>query len=328
MKKIVVFGATGNIGAYLVDYLADKIDRSKFEIIAVGRKETKFFDRYGIEYISLDVEREADFQKLPRDDVYAVVNLVGILPAYLNENAPFRYIDVNIIGAVRILEYARACRADRCLYTQTWADQAGYWGKRKILSPDLPRKLVFTGDHAFYAITKCMVVDAMKFYKEEYGVKDFIFRLPNVYLYHPRKTYFVNGVEKKIAYRYMIDCAQTGRDLELWGDPSAYKDILYVKDLCKMMYLSILTSVDGGTYNAGTGRKTTLLKQIQGIKKVFGTPKTKIIYRPEKESFTSFVMDISNARADLGYEPEYAYLQYLKDYKIEKDSERFIELWS
>ena len=32
----------------------------------------------------------------------------------------------------RVLEYARKCHADRVLYTQTWAEQAGYWGKEKF----------------------------------------------------------------------------------------------------------------------------------------------------------------------------------------------------
>lgn len=30
-----------------------------------------------------------------------------------------------------------------------------------------------------------MIVDTMEYYKQEYGLKNFVFRLPNVYLYHP-----------------------------------------------------------------------------------------------------------------------------------------------
>lgn len=329
MKKIVIFGATGNIGAYFVDYCKNRLDLTKYEIIAVGRKKTDYFQKCGVEYFNVDICNETDFNKLPVDDVYAVVNLAGLLPAYLKQYDPFKYVDTNICGALRILEYARKNHADRALYTQTWSVQGGYWGKTDVLSPSMPKSLLYTGDHAFYCITKSMIEETMEFYKQEYGIKNFVFRLPNVYLYHPDKTYYVNGVEKKVAYRYMIDLASQGKDIELWGDPNAFKDILYIKDLCQMMYKALFADIDGGVYNAGTGKKTTLLEQIRGMIDVFSPVnlKSQIIYKPEESSFTSFVMDIDNAKRDLGYEPEYTYLKYLEDYKKEQIEKRFDNLW-
>lgn len=329
MKKIIIFGATGNIGAYFVDYCKKQLYGTEFQVIAVGRKNTDFFQDMGIDYINVDVCKREDFQKLPTEDIYAVVNLIGLLPAYLKEYNPFAYVETNINGALRILEYARINHADRALYTQTWSVQGGYWGKHEELSPKMPKSLIYTGDHAFYCITKSMVEETMEFYKQEYGLKNFVFRLPNVYLYHPRKTYYVNGVEKKIAYRYMIDLAEQGKDIELWGNPNAFKDILYIKDLCQLMYKALFANVDGGIYNAGTGVKTTLLEQIQGMIEVF-SPKdkpSKIIYKPKGSSFTSFVMDISNAKEELGYEPEFTYKKYLEDYKKEQYYKRFNKLW-
>ena len=44
MKKILIFGATGNIGVYFVDYCKKIIDTEKYELIAVGRKKTNFFE--------------------------------------------------------------------------------------------------------------------------------------------------------------------------------------------------------------------------------------------------------------------------------------------
>ncbi|MBQ7070198.1 MAG: NAD(P)-dependent oxidoreductase [Ruminococcus sp.] len=330
MKKIVIFGATGYIGAYLTDCLYNELSNSDYEIIAVGRRKTDHFDKYPLRYIRLDVRNADDFDKLPFDGVFAAVNLTGILPAYFSSFDPFAYIDTNISGSIRIMEYARKCGADRVLYTQTWAEQAGYWGKTQVLSPGLPRKLIYSGDHAFYSVTKAMVADSMRFYKEEYGVKDFVFRLPNVYMYAPQKSYFVDGIEKPIGYRRMIDKAANGEDIELWGDPDAFKDILYVKDLCQMMKKALTADIDGGTYNAGTGVRTTLREQIEGYIKVFSPcpEKVRIIERPEKDSFVSFVMDIQNARNELGYEPQYRFLDYLKDYKKEQELKRFDELWS
>lgn len=330
MKKVIIFGATGNIGVYLTDYCKQNLNPAEYEVIAVGRKKTDFFEKLGVNYINVDIRKNEDFEKLPVTDVYAIVNAVGLLPAYLKDYDPFAYVETNINGALRILEYARKSDADRVLYTQTWAELAGYWGNEEVLSPKMPRKLKYTGDHAFYAITKSMIVDTMEHYKQEYGVKNFVFRLPNVYLYHPAKYYYVDCVKKPIAYRYMIDRATQGEPIEMWGNPDAFKDILYVKDLCQLMCKAMTAPVDGGIYHAGTGIKTTLREQIEGMVDVFSPAdhRSEIIERPEKATFTSFVMDIENAREELGYEPKFTYRKYLEDYKKEQELKRFDALWT
>ena len=329
MKKIVLFGATGNTGMYFADYCLKNLDKSKYELICVGRKATHWFKNNGITYHQVDIRYEDDFSKLPADSVHAVINMAGILPAYLKEYDPFKYIDTNVTGGMRILEYARKTGADRVLYAQTWAEMAGFWGKETVLSPKLERKLCYTGDHAFYAITKSMIIEAMKHYQEEFNIKSFVFRLPNIYLYNPQKTYYVDGVEKPIAYRYMIDKAIKGETIEMWGNPDAFKDIVYVKDFCQMVFKATFADVNGGTYNVGTGVKTTLRQQIEGMVKVFSPENAPsvIIEKPEKPTFTSFVMDIENAKKDLGYAPEFDYIAYLEDYKREMKENRFDGLW-
>jgi UDP-glucose 4-epimerase len=148
-------------------------------------------------------------------------------------------------------------------------------------------------------------------------------------MYAPQKYYYVDGIERPIGYRRMIERAESGSDMELWGDPGSFKDILYIKDLCQMMCKALTSDNNGGIYNAGTGVKTTLREQIEGIIRVFSPApeKVRIIERPEKGSFTSFVMDIDNAVQDLGYAPEYDYISYLEDYKKEQQLKRFDRLW-
>ena len=331
MKKIIIFGATGNIGCYFTDYCKHHLDLNEYEIVAVGRKKTEFFRKNKIKYINVDLNSDFDFDKLPLDDVYAIVNMAGLLPAYSSNISYMDYCKVNVLGSLRILEYAKKSCADRICYMQTWAEMAGYWGKADILSPKMERKLIYKGDHAFYSITKSMVVEMMKHFEEEFGLKGFVFRLPNIYLYSPEKYYYVNGQKKVIAYRYMIEKAIKGEDLELWGNPDAYKDIIYVKDFCQMVFKSLFLKTScGSTYCAGTGVKTTLRQQIEGIVKVFSPIEhpSKIIEVPEKPSFVSFVMDIENAKIELGYSPEFDYLSYLEDYKKERELNRFSEIWS
>ena len=176
-------------------------------------------------------------------------------------------------------------KVDRIIYTQTWADSNGYLEGRKPLKPYLPRKPILRGDHAIYNISKSAA----------------------------------------ISYRYIIEQAIKGEPIELWGDTNKGKDIIYVKDLCQMIYKSFFTNKERGIYNAGTGVKTTMQEQIDVIIKVFSpkNKKSKIIYCPQKKNYDNFVMDITNITKDLGYIPEYDYIKYLEDYKKEREIKRF-----
>lgn len=326
-RKIIVLGSAGNLGMYFIDYLEKYLDMEKYEIIATGTRESYPYEFYKGKYIQLDITKKEDFEKLPKENIQALVDFAGVLPAYLEKDDPYKYIDVNVTGTLNVLEYCRKSKVDRIIYTQTWADLNGYLKEKKPLKPNLLRKPIFKGDHAIYTVTKCAAVDMIECYHEIYGLKNFIFRLPNIYLYSPDMYYYVNGEKKYISYRYIIKRAIEGKDIEMWGNPNLGKDIIYVKDLCQMIFKSLFVNRTTGTYNAGTGIKTTMREQIEGIVKVF-SPKenpSKIIECPEKKDCDDFVMDIENAKKELGYEPKYDYTAYLEDYKKEMKQNRFVK---
>lgn len=326
-KKIIIFGATGNTGAYLIDYLYNCLS-SEYELIAVGNRETSFFNKYNIAYYKVDITRIDDFNKLPKSNIYAVVMLAGILPAYMQGYNPKKYFEVNTIGGFNVVDYCRQTNVNRIIYTQTISDLAGYFGKEKYLHPYMERKLNYNNDHTVYVISKCAIVDLICNYHEAYGLNAFILRLPNIYMYTENKEYYVNGISRPIAYRLIIDKALKGEPIEVWGDYTKEKDIVYVKDLCQMIYKTIITDKTFGIYNVGTGKGTTLLQQIQGIIDTF-CPQDKvstITFCPNKPDNPEYIMDISNAIDELGYKPQYDYASLLKDFKKEMELDRFSEL--
>lgn len=321
MKKIIVFGATGNTGKYLIEYLIENMDLEQFEIIAVGRKERPVELNEKVSYFAVDITNKEKFDILPTEDVYAVVNFAGAMPAQMSKYNPQQYIDVNVTGTLNILEYCKKNNVDRIIYPQTEADLSGYWGKEKILKPDLPRKYSLSGNYGLYIISKCTAVDLIQHYHEQYGIKMFIFRLPTIYLYKNNPYYYVNFEKKMLGYRILIDKAMKGEDIELWGDPTKSKDIVYVKDYCQMIYKALLVDKEKGIYNVGTGKGVSLQEQIEGMIEVFSPKgkKSKIIYCPEKPNSREFIMDITNAKEELGYEPKYSYIDYLRDFKKEME---------
>lgn len=324
-KKVLIIGATGGTGIYMTEYLNNHLSNDEFEVIAVGRRQTKYFDRYGIKYYSVDITKADDFNVLPTQNIYAVVHLAAILPATMKGYEPQKYIDINITGTLNVLEYCRKVSADRILFTKSVSDYYGYLGEINFLKADMPKKLKYTGDHAVYAISKVTGVELIEHYHQTYGIKNFIFRLPNIYLYSPEKNYYVNGEIKPVSYRYMIDRAINGDPIELWGDPKKGRDVVYIKDFCQIIYKAILSNRNGGEYNVGSGKLTNMVEQIEGMIKVFSpeNKKSEIIYCPEKRDCINYLMDIEKTKAELGYEPQYDYISYLEDYKKEMNSDRF-----
>ena len=84
-KEIVIFGAGGTLGLYLVDHLSRLLSADEWEVIASGRSDIAFFDRYAplVRYVQADITDEKSFAALPQQDVYAVVHFAGALPAYM-----------------------------------------------------------------------------------------------------------------------------------------------------------------------------------------------------------------------------------------------------
>jgi UDP-glucose 4-epimerase len=318
MKKVVVFGASGNTGKYFVEYFKSHCSESECKIIATGTRRTDFFEKIGVDYLQVDVTKKDEFSVLP-DDVYAVVDLHGAMPARMEGYQPQKYIDVNITGTLNVLDYCKKTCADRILFAQSFGDIKDHAEKNPVLHPDMTRNFSFTSDHTIYVMSKNFAVDMIENYHQMYGLKRFIFRLPTIYLWSPVDHYYVDGKIKKIGYRILIDKAIKGETIEIWGDKTRKKDMVYVKDFCQMLYKAVFVNKNEGYYNVGTGIGTSLENQIKGIVEVFGAQnkKSEIVERPDLPNAPQYIMDITSAVNDLGYHPKFDYISMLGDMLLE-----------
>lgn len=322
MKKILVFGASGDTGRYFVNYFLENYVGSEYEVIALGTRDTDYFKEIGVEYIKIDITRKVDFDLLPKN-VYAVVDLAGLMPARMKGYDPYKYIDVNIIGNLNILEFCRENHVDRILFAQSFGDIKDWAEKEITLTANMPRNFSFTTDHTIYVMSKNFAVDMIENYHQMYGLKRFIFRLPTIYLYSPIDQYYVDGEVRKIGYRILIDKAINGEPIEVWGDANREKDMVYVKDFCQMLYKALFVDRSKGYYNVGTGVGTSLIDQIKGIVQVFSKPghESTITLRPDMPNAPKYIMDIEPATKELGYKPQYDYISMLKDFKSEMEKQ-------
>lgn len=329
MKKqnVIVFGATGGVGAYTSLYLKDK----GYNVIAVGKRnsDNDFFKDYDINYHAVDISKKESFKVLPREDIYAIVHLAGSLPARMKNYNPQEYIDANIIGTLNVLEYSRSVNIEKFVFATTLADVYHLCGSTDLIDPDSIRKFPKNTDHSVYTITKNAAIDLIQHYSYKYSFNPFIVRFANVFLYHPNPYYFVNGVKKGKGLYNIIEQAKRGEDIELWGDPTRTRDAFYVKDCTQLLEKCISSKSQGGVYNVGTGIGTSREEQIKSIIEVFSPSDqiSKIVYRPDLPDSPQFMLDISKNIEELNYKPQYDYLAFLKDFKLEMESSVFEKLW-
>lgn len=325
-KKVVVFGATGHLGAHIVLHL----NQLGYDVIAVGHRKSDngFFADYNVPYYSVDIEKPEQFDQLPTDNVFAVVHFAGVLPSYMEGYNNVRlYIDSVIHGTLNVLEYTRKAGADRIVFPQSLFDVSYLFGTKVPIPADSLRKAP-EGDHAYYVITKNAAVDLIESYYEVYGIKRFVLRLSRVYLYHPNPYIYRDGVKQMVSDRFLIYKAMKGEDLEIWGDPNRLLETCSIADFLQIVEKTLTAKVDGGIYNIGSGG-STIAERIKGIAKVFNpeNKKSKISYSPEKPSTRQFVLDIRKTINELGYEPKQSWEDYLYDFKREMEEQRFAKLW-
>jgi len=326
-KRVVVFGATGGVGAYLSLYLADK----GYQVLAVGRRDNDngFFIENGIQYYSADITEQSRLLSLPTDDIYAIIHLAGCLPASMKVYNPQDYIDHNVSGTIKVLEYAVKCKVKRFVFPTTQSDVSYLWGSLNPIPADAERRYPENTDHSVYAISKNAAVSLVQHYSTVANFKSFIIRFANIFLWHPNPYYYVDCIKTKKGLYSIIEEAIKGEDIELWGDPRRVRDIFYVKDCIRMMERCLSSNSKGGIFNVGTGKAISRLEQVQGIIDVFCSKEKKstIIHCPEKPDSPQIIFDISMNTPELGFEPMYDYLSFLKDFKREMVLNRFEKLW-
>ena len=323
--KVVIFGATGGIGAYTFMHL---LNSKKYDLVAVGHRKSDngFFESYGIPYHSVDIADYGTFASLPKSDVFAVVNLAGVLPA-VNYN-PRLFVSTFTLGQLNVLEYMREVGCNKIIFAQTPADLWYLQDTDNPIPADAIRRFPPSTDHSIYAISKNAAIDITQYYSNTYGIQWFALRFFNVYLYNPNPFYHVDGVKRMIAFRLIMDKAKKGEDIEVWGDPKRSKEMVYVKDVARLIEQCIENQEAKGVYNVGSPRQITLEEQINGIIQVFSTGKKSMkIYCPEKPNTLFNHLDISKTVQELGYSPKYDYIDWLIDFKEEERLNRFKKLW-
>lgn len=324
---VIIMGASSFIGVHTVTEFL----KQGCKVVVTGRnnKFKEYYDKLGVEYINIDLEKEEDFRKLPSENVDGVILLAGLLPANAevnldtDENAA-DYFKVNVLGTINVLEYCRKNEIERVITACSYADVSKSWTADRALTEDEPRNFSFRGDHAVYVISKNAVNDILEYYNQQHGMKNASFRFPPVYGAGPHGSLFVNGKIYKSGLQIFIDNAKEGKDICVYGDRNLSRDVVYVKDVAHAYYQALFSANTKGLYNITSGRGVSLDEQAHTIAEIYhtpGMPMSKITYAPERgNNSSSYLFSIEKAHADFGYTPQYADFKVMM-LDLKKDTE-------
>lgn len=325
-KRVIVLGATGSLGAHVAVHMK----KCGYDVIAVGHSHSDngFYAEQDIEYLTLDIADKLSFNRLPQDNIWAVLNFAGALPASMKGFNGNLYISSIIQGTMNVLEYCRKAKVDRIIFPQSLFDVYHLFGHKEPIPAEPTHLTPYKGDHAVYVICKNAACDLIEHYYQTYGLKRFIFRLSRIYLYHPNPYTYTDGKKVMVSDRFLIYKAMKGETLEIWGDPDRILETICIKDFLQIIEKATEANHDGGFYNVGSGG-STLRERIEAIADIF-SPKGKkcpIIYCPDKPSSTQFVLDYSKTERELGYHPQYNFKSYLEDFKRDMKEQPFRKIW-
>jgi len=322
-NKVLVTGANGFIGRYLVDAL----HRDGREVVAIGNSAEVegYYQEMGIRYVRVDIREDEDFSRIGPVD--AVVHLAGLLSIDAEGWTPKDYFLTNALGTYNVLEYCRKEKVGTIIFSMTHSDMNK--AKEVVITDSTPQQyggVRQTGSPLPYIISKIAAMNLINTYAEECGIRQVIMRLPGIRGFGSQDTLH------NCVFHQFIEKAERGEPIQIWGKHETRRDFVYVKDVVQAIEKALDSENARGTYNIGSGEGLTILDEAEAIIDVFSDPgsRSKIVFRPDIPELRtrSYIFDYSKAERDFGYRPMYTYSSGLIDFKKERELDRFASLRS
>ena len=307
MRKILVIGASGQIGSELVPELRKEYGT---ENVIASDKDGNISDFI----ISLDILNKNYLSKvIEENEINTIFNLASILSASGEKN-PLKAWDVNLNGLLNVLEISKDHNIDRII----WPSSIAAFG------PSTPRlntpNETILDPNTIYGITKVTGELLASYYFKKYNLDIRSVRLPGIISSEIYPKGGTTDYAVEIFYSAIID-----KNYTCFVDKDTVLPMMYIADCIKCL-MDLLeadpSSVQRRVYNV-TSISFSVEELANEIKKHI--PDFKINYKPDfrQEIADSWpkTIDDSLARKEWGWNPQYDLKMMTKD-MIEKLSKR------
>lgn len=325
MKKAIVLGATGQLGCYS----ALALKENGYDVVAVGRRKSDggFYATKGIRFVGgFDISDSESFNLLPREKFDVVVNMAGTMPAHADRQM-MPYVQSIVVGTVNLCNWMKGLSIKRIVFNTTPSDVVDYWGTTEPIDDDAIRSFPKNGnDHAVYAICKRAACDILEHEMIADGFEPCVFRHFMVYGWHPDAYYYLDGEKRMLPWRYMIRRCINGQNLEVYGDSSRLKELLYIKDFAAAVVRAAETHICG-IFNLPGYKPYSLDEMVDGIMEAFATEDVKKIHRKDMPDTPQILLSGKKSKEVLGWEPQWTWDKACMDMRTESIENPIELMW-
>lgn len=285
-KRVWITGHRGMLGAAVVRSFADE----RAELLLTPRQDLDLTDRAAV-LAWMEAHRpELVFHVAAR---VGGIHANATLPAdFLRENL---LIETNVIdGAWRVGVQKLIFVASNCTYP---AEAPQPLREEALLTGPLEENI------RSYAVGKLAGIEMCRAYRKQHGCEFISVIPPNLYgpgdNYHPLHGHVVAGIlrrthEAKVAGK---------REMVVWGDGTARRELLHVDDLAEAMKTVMRTEFRYDLYNVGCGYDFTIAELAGLIAEAVGF-EGRVVYDTSKPNGTMRkLLDSARVRS-LGWRPK------------------------
>ena len=283
--RALVTGGAGFIGSNLVDALIERGDSVDIvDNLSSGKREN-VHAQARLHVLDIREPLEDLFSELRPEVCF---HLAAQADVRVSVERPDYDAEVNVIGTVHVLEAARSVGA-RVVFASSGgaiygecdepADEAS---ERRPLAP--------------YGTAKLAGEEYLLTYQRLHGMANVALRFANVF--GPRQD--PNGEAGVVAI--FLGRLRDSETCLIFGDGEQERDYVFVGDVVRAALAA--SEAEGGVFNVGTGRATSVLELYELCRKVAGSELQAKHDPPRTGELQRSVLDVSKAADELSWRPE------------------------
>ncbi|MCK4758041.1 MAG: NAD-dependent epimerase/dehydratase family protein [Thermoplasmata archaeon] len=285
--KILITGARGQLGSYLMDELS-----GQHEIIGIDIKKPDPAADPGAHILHGDIK---DYQLMMEQtkDVDVVIHTAAQVSVDRSLTDPVFDAQENIMGTVNVLETSVKSMVRQVIYISS----AAIFGDTVHTPIDEEHP---TSPMSPYGVSKLAGEKYCFAFRDSFGQNVTALRPFNIFSVRQDPASPYSGVITK--FRQMCE---EGVPLTVEGDGTQTRDFIHVSDVVRMVSLCLLNQdAYGQTFNCGTGIPTSINELADVMIKLSGKELERQHFDARPGDIKHSHADISRAEKILGYRPE------------------------
>ena len=299
-RNILVTGGAGAIGSNLIIALS-KLVGSKGKIIVLDNLSSiKIKDPWNVTplpnimFVMGDVRNDVDLKRVFKEDISILYHLAAFFANQNSVDYPEISAEVDIIGHIKLLEYARLGKVEKFIYASSGCAIYGSY-------PQLPLKEDFISMHLTtpYQINKMTGEMYCNFYHHNYNLPIVNCRFFNSY--GPGE---VPGQYRNVIPNF-IYWSMKGLPLPITGTGEETRDFTYVLDLVQgLIKAGYYEKAIGENFNLAAGREISIKDMAQLVIETTNN-KSGLIFKERRKWDTKprLLASIEKAVQLIGYKP-------------------------